>query len=201
MKFKKKKKKRRRKEQIIMVTVNGAFLLVPFVFLIFCGQLAGQIHRAASSANYHAKYDAAKAANNFDSKSSIEISNMTKSSLIITDIFSSVILLASENNRFDYSSEVAVWLASITSALLVGLSGVVPVLILPRLAINEKNHRQLVDSPTFKCLISFAAGTLLADVFLHLLPETFTASVLSKKIIIITIIIIIIIIIIYIFFN
>lgn len=60
---------------------------------------------------------------------------------------------------------------------MVGLCGVVPVLILPRLA---DDHAQLVKTTEFKCLISFAAGTLISDVFLHLLPETFTVSVLSK---------------------
>ena len=38
-----------------------------------------------------------------------------------------------------------------------------------------------MDSTRFKCLVSFAAGTLLADVFLHLLPETFTFQVLVNK--------------------
>jgi len=61
------------------------------------------------------------------------------------------------------------WIMTIISALLVGLSGIFPLLVIPleagkALRKGEMAHR-------LKLLLSFAVGALLGDVFLHLLPE------------------------------
>ena len=37
-----------------------------------------------------------------------------------------------------------------------------------------------MKSNLFKCLLAFAAGSLLGDVFIHLVPETYSSKVLSK---------------------
>ena len=78
-----------------------------------------------------------------------------------------------------------VWiLAGICSAL-VGLSGLLPVIFMNPTASedpngNKDNNSSSVDrpkdkanSPTLKLMLSFAVGSLLGDVFLHLLPEAY----------------------------
>lgn len=70
----------------------------------------------------------------------------------------------------DKNSKTTVCLFSIIGSFLVGLTGILPVFILPQL-VND--HEKLTKSIRFKCLVSFAAGTLIGDVFIHLLPETY----------------------------
>lgn len=61
------------------------------------------------------------------------------------------------------------FLFSAIGSVLVGLSGVLPLLIIP---IDETaNLKQGRSANTLKVLLSFAVGGLLGDVFLHLLPE------------------------------
>lgn len=62
------------------------------------------------------------------------------------------------------------WVLSIAAACVVGLSGVVPLLLVPvDMGISSKQNRS--GCQTLKLLLSFAVGGLLGDVFLHLLPE------------------------------
>ncbi|XP_063800660.1 zinc transporter ZIP13 [Pseudophryne corroboree] len=73
---------------------------------------------------------------------------------------------ACENANF---STVDAWVCSLLGSLLVGLSGVFPLLVIPIEAsaalTSEEGTRKL------KQLLSFAIGGLLGDVFVHLLPE------------------------------
>jgi len=63
------------------------------------------------------------------------------------------------------------WILAILGTVVVGLTGLVPMIIIPLDAgpslIEGKNSRFL------KLLLSFAVGSLLGDVFLHLLPESY----------------------------
>lgn len=66
------------------------------------------------------------------------------------------------------------WICSLIGSLMVGLSGVLPLLIIPvetgaALKSEEGSHRM-------KQLLSFAIGGLLGNVFLHLLPEAWAYS-------------------------
>lgn len=61
------------------------------------------------------------------------------------------------------------WLLSILASLLIGLSGIFPLLVIPIEAGNSLKTG--AGAKTLKQLLSFAVGGLLADVFLHLLPE------------------------------
>ncbi|XP_077543795.1 zinc transporter Zip99C [Haemaphysalis longicornis] len=62
------------------------------------------------------------------------------------------------------------WFLSIAAACVVGLSGVVPLLLVPvDTGIGSKQSQS--GCRTLKLLLSFAVGGLLGDVFLHLLPE------------------------------
>lgn len=68
-------------------------------------------------------------------------------------------------NAFEYCP----WIFSLIGSILVGLSGVLPLLIIP---IEEgENLKSGAGARRLKILLSFAVGGLLGDVFLHLLPE------------------------------
>ena len=59
------------------------------------------------------------------------------------------------------------WLGALLGSLLVGLTGVLPLFLLPANLGGSVNHENL------KYTLSFAVGGLLGDVFLHLLPESY----------------------------
>ncbi|XP_029437917.1 zinc transporter ZIP13 [Rhinatrema bivittatum] len=61
------------------------------------------------------------------------------------------------------------WLCSLLGSLMVGLSGVLPLLLIPLEAGATLKSKE--GSQHLKQLLSFAIGGLLGDVFLHLLPE------------------------------
>lgn len=63
------------------------------------------------------------------------------------------------------------WIGSVIGSMLVGLSGVVPLLLFPDSSKLKASETPLEQSPSFRLLLSFAVGGLLGDVFLHLLPE------------------------------
>lgn len=67
------------------------------------------------------------------------------------------------------------WVFSLLGSVLIGLSGILPLLVIPNQTDDEKekgtNH---AESKTLKILLSFAVGGLLGDVFLHLLPEAWS---------------------------
>ncbi|KAL8570412.1 hypothetical protein ACOMHN_035830 [Nucella lapillus] len=62
-----------------------------------------------------------------------------------------------------------VWMYSIVGAILVGFSGILPLLILPIEAGPSLRHG--APAARLKLMLSFAVGSLLGDVFCHLLPE------------------------------
>ncbi|KAH9508601.1 hypothetical protein Btru_052136, partial [Bulinus truncatus] len=61
------------------------------------------------------------------------------------------------------------WAFSILASILVGLSGLFPLLVIPL----ESGHALKYGEPAkrLRLMLSFAVGSLLGDVFLHLLPE------------------------------
>ncbi|XP_017495851.1 zinc transporter ZIP13 isoform X3 [Manis javanica] len=61
------------------------------------------------------------------------------------------------------------WICSLLGSLMVGLSGVFPLLIIP-LEMGATLHSE-AGAQRLKQLLSFALGGLLGNVFLHLLPE------------------------------
>ncbi|XP_077375217.1 zinc transporter ZIP13 [Festucalex cinctus] len=72
------------------------------------------------------------------------------------------------------SEHAHVWVLSLVGSVVVGLSGIFPLLVIPIEAgaalKTEAGHQKL------KRLLSFAIGSLLGDVFLHLLPEAWALS-------------------------
>jgi len=66
------------------------------------------------------------------------------------------------------------WTAALIGSITVGLSGVVPIVLLP-LNTNVSPHQESNDN-RLKLLLSFAVGGLLGDVFLHLFPEAYGAA-------------------------
>ncbi|XP_024945064.1 zinc transporter ZIP13 homolog isoform X2 [Cephus cinctus] len=70
------------------------------------------------------------------------------------------------------------WFFSLLGSIMVGLSGVLPLLVIP---IEEgANLKNGASAGTLKMLLSFAVGGLLGDVFLHLLPEAWANKNLNK---------------------
>ncbi|CAF0781073.1 unnamed protein product [Didymodactylos carnosus] len=70
------------------------------------------------------------------------------------------------------SYTVETWLYSIGGAGVVGLTGILPILFLPNIEHGYQSKKQ--KNPVFVLLLSVAVGSLLGDVFLHLLPETWS---------------------------
>ncbi|XP_041985183.1 zinc transporter ZIP13 homolog isoform X2 [Aricia agestis] len=71
------------------------------------------------------------------------------------------------------------WLFSALASILVGLSGILPLLIIP---IDETaSFQDGAGAATLRVLLSFAVGGLLGDVFLHLLPEAWQNDVANTK--------------------
>ncbi|XP_053619730.1 zinc transporter ZIP13 homolog [Plodia interpunctella] len=69
------------------------------------------------------------------------------------------------------------WLFSALASVLVGLSGILPLLIIP---IDESaSFQEGAGAATLRILLSFAVGGLLGDVFLHLLPEAWQHDLAS----------------------
>ena len=68
-----------------------------------------------------------------------------------------------------------IWVMACLCSALVGLSGLLPVIFLKPDAKckTETDHDEVTSSSTLKFLLSFAVGSLLGDVFLHLLPEAY----------------------------
>lgn len=71
------------------------------------------------------------------------------------------------------------WIGAILGTVLVGLSGLVPMLIIPLEA--GQNLRSAQGSKSLRLLLSFAVGGLLGDVFLHLFPESYGALKTSGR--------------------
>ncbi|XP_034237714.1 zinc transporter ZIP13 [Thrips palmi] len=65
------------------------------------------------------------------------------------------------------------WLLSAIGSVVVGLSGVLPLLVIP--IETGANMKHGAGARTLKVLLSFAVGGLLGDVFLHLLPEAWAS--------------------------
>ncbi|KAL9693013.1 hypothetical protein quinque_012298 [Culex quinquefasciatus] len=79
------------------------------------------------------------------------------------------------------SLEYTPWVFSLLGSALIGLSGILPLLVIPAAtggsAGGEKEFNDPAESKTLKVLLSFAVGGLLGDVFLHLLPEAWSGDV------------------------
>jgi len=71
------------------------------------------------------------------------------------------------------------WIGAILGSMMVGVSGLLPMLIIPLDA--GPNLRSEQGSRMLRLLLSFAVGGLLGDVFLHLFPEAYGALKTSGK--------------------
>lgn len=84
------------------------------------------------------------------------------------------ILEALKNEHFLFyrgiDSRFQTWILSILAACVIGLSGVVPLIIIP-VETGLKLNQEQGGAKYLRLLLSFAVGGLLGDVFLHLLPE------------------------------
>ncbi|XP_072387448.1 zinc transporter ZIP13 homolog [Diabrotica undecimpunctata] len=74
--------------------------------------------------------------------------------------------------------EYVPWCWAIFGSILVGLSGVLPLLVIP--IDHSENLKQGDGANKLKTLLSFAVGGLLGDVFLHSLPEIWANDTVTK---------------------
>ena len=137
------------------------------IVLSALSQANAQIHRASSQSNYQIKYDSNFTLQYFLKKLQTQ---STRDMFSLLDHYS-FLAEASGGVRL-------IWITSVLAALLVGVCGVLPALLLPRLA---NDQRSLMDSAKFKLMMCFAAGSLLGDVFLHLLPEAYSTNVTPEQ--------------------
>ncbi|CAF0722386.1 unnamed protein product [Brachionus calyciflorus] len=144
-------------------------------FFIYCTILNlllsysnAQIHRATNTHNYQIKYNS-----NFTLQYYLKRLNSFET---LDNCFYPAYLTDIAN--FLNNEKLIIWVTSVIGTFFVGICGILPVIILPNLA---DDHQKLIKSNYFKCLVGFAAGTLLGDVFLHLLPETYTQKVLNDN--------------------
>lgn len=71
------------------------------------------------------------------------------------------------------------WMGAILGSALVGVSGLLPMMIIPLDA--GPSLRSEKGSSSLRLLLSFAVGGLLGDVFLHLFPESYGALASSGR--------------------
>eukprot|EP00099_Drosophila_melanogaster_P004625 NP_001189313.1 Zinc/iron regulated transporter-related protein 99C, isoform H [Drosophila melanogaster] len=70
------------------------------------------------------------------------------------------------------SFEYTPWVFSLLGSVVIGLSGIFPLIIIPtEEKMAKEGYKDPADSKLLRVLLSFAVGGLLGDVFLHLLPE------------------------------
>jgi len=71
------------------------------------------------------------------------------------------------------SGSLPAWIGGILGSMAVGLSGLLPLFIIP--LDSGANIRSTQGSQTLRLLLSFAVGGLLGDVFFHIFPESYGA--------------------------
>ncbi|KAG5672959.1 hypothetical protein PVAND_003046 [Polypedilum vanderplanki] len=78
--------------------------------------------------------------------------------------------------------EYVPWIFSLFGSALIGLSGILPLLIIPNHEPGKESEmKNPADSKFLKTLLSFAVGGLLGDVFLHLLPEAWESDMKDRS--------------------
>lgn len=87
--------------------------------------------------------------------------------IFLLDHFSSMFSASKEHSVYSLYCYV------IFSALLVGMTGIIPLVLLPVITLTD-NIREGKNKPLNR-LLSFGLGSMLGDVFLHLLPESWSS--------------------------
>uniref|UniRef100_A0A170TVG7 Zinc transporter zip13-like protein n=1 Tax=Triatoma infestans TaxID=30076 RepID=A0A170TVG7_TRIIF len=95
-----------------------------------------------------------------------DFSNTSDSEIWFRNLFQSVNSFSS----LDYNP----WVGSVIGSVIVGLSGIFPLLVIP--IDGGVNITKGVNGDRLKLLLSFAVVGLLGDVFLHLLPEAWDVT-------------------------
>ncbi|XP_059173974.1 zinc transporter ZIP13-like isoform X2 [Physella acuta] len=121
----------------------------------------GEIHRAKSTPLKSVKRaeDSTLGLRDFDTVS--DVAKMNEEGLPVHDGGGESILIPRQTYE--------IWIYSILAAILVGLSGIFPLLVIPLESGQALKHG--APAKKLRLMLSFAVGSLLGDVFLHLLPE------------------------------
>lgn len=97
---------------------------------------------------------------------SFDMTNTSDSDVWFLDLYSSVNSFSGPN----YNP----YIGSVLGSILVGLSGIFPLLVIP--IDGGASFNKGAGSERLRLLLSFAVGGLLGDVFLHLLPEAWNCE-------------------------
>ncbi|XP_065355461.1 zinc transporter ZIP13 homolog [Calliphora vicina] len=74
--------------------------------------------------------------------------------------------------------EYTPWVFSLLGSVVIGLSSILPFLIIPTdEQLNRQGYQDPGESKLLRVLLSFAVGSLLGDVFLHLLPAAWEGGI------------------------
>ncbi|KAH8363229.1 hypothetical protein KR084_007358 [Drosophila pseudotakahashii] len=99
---------------------------------------------------------------------------MTNHSSFFDEHFAMIYSNLMDNYMPEYfkSFEYTPWVFSLLGSVVIGLSGIFPLIIIPtEEKMAKEGYKDPAESKLLRVLLSFAVGGLLGDVFLHLLPE------------------------------
>lgn len=153
----------------------NSWLVVGVLFVIGLASISAEIHRARNTPTY--QYRIKKPyVNQNNRKDDPEIEKVNPESGKV-DSESVKVDVADDSWTVWWDSKAwghprKVWILSAIASALVGLTGIIPLLIIP--ADCGFSLKSEASSTRMKCLLSFAVGGLLGDVFLHLLPEAWS---------------------------
>ncbi|CAL1526264.1 unnamed protein product [Lymnaea stagnalis] len=126
----------------------------------------GEIHRAKSNPLKNVKRASASSLSFSDLEADTDVAKMLEQGILQQDdAGGGTIHEIVDTSRNTYE----IWIFSILAAILVGLSGIFPLLVIPLESGQALKHGE--PAKKLRLMLSFAVGSLLGDVFLHLLPE------------------------------
>jgi len=115
---------------------------------------------------------------------SIEEESLSTSDKFNQTTFSNNQLLHYFHNFFNYifgifyifteENQFSTYVCAIFSSLLVGLTGIIPLLVIPLIKVTENLQGK---NKALNRFLSFGLGSMLGDVFLHLLPESWSSEI------------------------
>lgn len=108
--------------------LNQSLLILALIQVVLISCLSCQIHRAVNQNDYHLKYE-----QTFKRVKAKEADPASRSDTNWTATVSHREYSGDELN-VEIKSKLTIWISSVLGALLVGLSGILPITILPHLA-------------------------------------------------------------------
>ncbi|XP_022098248.1 zinc transporter ZIP13-like [Acanthaster planci] len=138
------------------------FNAVLVVFLLLSPLASCDIHRAKTHTGKVSPYPTSQL------RANREKSNVNGEAVVVSDDEGE---LFSEFKTESEAKGLEAWVCALLATVLVGMTGIFPLLLPIDIGPDVQNGE---GAAKFKCLLSFAVGGLLGDVFLHLMPEAWS---------------------------